>query len=792
MCSFIQVCKLKVDQYTRCTIISKRLLVIACLLGLWAVDVSAQIEERTIIDSERRIGRGNPWMMDYDGIGMQGGLSTTDPKYFLVRPDALKGIGLRNLQHISVYSWKTKGLIPTEELLAFEREEVRQGRDPIFITATYEGKKRPVLVKWGLPGGLCEEYNTCGLNYSQAVNIGDDRYIKFWVKNLARRRWSSHVLQNWYIVIDNSCYRYKLYKVLDDDDNPQKAQWDEPFPQNDDEFEDAAAYAFRRIKELAPDLILFDNQVPTPLSNMSRFSEVFEPVDGHSMEVFLSSPFEPGGDPLPFWIHFQRTKPPDGPMAYKIQLPGDRGSPTSHEVQQKYLLYLIACGPNAFFGVRISKENKDEPNFQWYAGIKNALGLQVEPPQSAPEPGKEPEYRLYWRQCQGGIAYFNMTGVTKSIYLPEDELFYDAHGNPTTTLRLNHQEAGYVTFEPGERVARPRIDPRRPGLVTGPLTITMQTEPFSFDTTIVYTLDGSEPDEGFTVYTGPFEIYESCVVKARAFDAKSGQFLRLPSHINFATYRLTDQEPTVEFHLKGESGSEFLEHDYPVVSLSHVSAHPGDFRYCPVGGTATQREDYVPDYILDNLREQSWGTLTIRPGEQHRYFYVHIVNDEIIESNETIMISISDPVNAILGENTIYTYTIEDNDRIDIVEPHEVGESNIQEEGFERLFLSSANWDFSGMTSWSITSEEQRSGIRSARAGSLNNHEISSISKTLNCISGDISFYRKVSSQQDCDFLAFYIDGIRQDRWSGEQDWVQVSFPVEEGKRTFRWTLSLS
>ena len=103
---------------------------------------------------------------------------------------------------------------------------------------------------------------------------------------------------------------------------------------------------------------------------------------------------------------------------------------------------------------------------------------------------------MYWRRCQGGIAYFNMTGAAKTINLTENEHLYDAQGNRTTALTLNHQEAGYVTFESGERVARPRIDPRRPGLVTGPLTITMQTEPFSFDTKIVYTLDGSEPVEG--------------------------------------------------------------------------------------------------------------------------------------------------------------------------------------------------------------------------------------------------------------------------------------------------------
>ncbi len=36
----------------------------------------------------------------------------------------------------------------------------------------------------------------------------------------------------------------------------------------------------------------------------------------------------------------------------------------------------------------------------------------------------------------------------------------------------------------------------------------------------------------------------------------------------------------------------------------------------------------------------------------------------------------------------------------------------------------------------------------------------------------------------------FYIDGVKQDEWSGEQDWTQVSFSVTEGTRTFEWIYS--
>jgi hypothetical protein len=61
---------------------------------------------------------------------------------------------------------------------------------------------------------------------------------------------------------------------------------------------------------------------------------------------------------------------------------------------------------------------------------------------------------------------------------------------------------------------------------------------------------------------------------------------------------------------------------------------------------------------------------------------------------------------------------------------------------------------------------------------------------TLDCISGEISFYYKVSCERYYDYLRFYIDGTQQDEWSGNEGWTQVSFPVRAGRRTFEWIYS--
>jgi len=50
-----------------------------------------------------------------------------------------------------------------------------------------------------------------------------------------------------------------------------------------------------------------------------------------------------------------------------------------------------------------------------------------------------------------------------------------------------------------------------------------------------------------------------------------------------------------------------------------------------------------------------------------------------------------------------------------------------------------------------------------------------------------ISFYRKVSSEQDYDFLQFYIDNTKKQEWSGEAGWQRFAYPVTAGNHTFRW-----
>ncbi len=94
------------------------------------------------------------------------------------------------------------------------------------------------------------------------------------------------------------------------------------------------------------------------------------------------------------------------------------------------------------------------------------------------------------------------------------------------------------------------------------------------------------------------------------------------------------------------------------------------------------------------------------------------------------------------------------------------------------------------VTDWVLTDTAWTSPAHSMRSKAISDNESSSLSVTLDCQGGDISFYSKLSSEDSYDCLMFRIDGRLQDRWSGEKDWQRVSFPVSAGRHTFQWEYS--
>jgi len=74
---------------------------------------------------------------------------------------------------------------------------------------------------------------------------------------------------------------------------------------------------------------------------------------------------------------------------------------------------------------------------------------------------------------------------------------------------------------------------------------------------------------------------------------------------------------------------------------------------------------------------------------------------------------------------------------------------------------------------------------------SIDDDEETWMQTTVTAVAGDkVSFYWKVSSEEDYDYLKFYIDDQYQDQISGEEDWQKKSYSLSAGSRTLKWVYS--
>ncbi|MDH3937532.1 MAG: M14 family zinc carboxypeptidase [candidate division Zixibacteria bacterium] len=111
-------------------------------------------------------------------------------------------------------------------------------------------------------------------------------------------------------------------------------------------------------------------------------------------------------------------------------------------------------------------------------------------------------------------------------------------------------------------------------------------------------------------------------------------------------------------------------------------------------------------------------------------------------------------------------------------------------EDFESADFSTYPWQMSGSQSWVINGTAYE-GNYSAKSGSISHNQSSTMSVSLNGLTaGTISFYYKVSSEANYDYLRFYIDGAQKAQWAGDVNWTLAEFAVTDGDHTFRWTYS--
>ena len=112
-----------------------------------------------------------------------------------------------------------------------------------------------------------------------------------------------------------------------------------------------------------------------------------------------------------------------------------------------------------------------------------------------------------------------------------------------------------------------------------------------------------------------------------------------------------DPPPAVGFVLKDSGGEESITSARLEVSLGAASGKPATVAYAATGGTAANGRDYT-------LKD---GTLVFEPGETVKNIDIGIIDSKVYHDNRTIEVTLANPVNAVLGKQTVHTYTIIDN-----------------------------------------------------------------------------------------------------------------------------------
>ncbi|RRG18933.1 hypothetical protein DWB61_17675, partial [Ancylomarina euxinus] len=137
------------------------------------------------------------------------------------------------------------------------------------------------------------------------------------------------------------------------------------------------------------------------------------------------------------------------------------------------------------------------------------------------------------------------------------------------------------------------------------------------------------------------------------------------------TYTINDDDatPTIAFNLSSSNGAESVSSANLQVDLSAVSGLTVTVDYSVNGNTASDGIDFIP----------ASGTLTFAAGDTEADITIaSIINDLFDENNETVIVTLSNPSNATLGTNTVYTYTINDDDATPTIEFNSTSSSGLE------------------------------------------------------------------------------------------------------------------
>ncbi len=109
-------------------------------------------------------------------------------------------------------------------------------------------------------------------------------------------------------------------------------------------------------------------------------------------------------------------------------------------------------------------------------------------------------------------------------------------------------------------------------------------------------------------------------------------------------------------------------------------------------------------------------------------------------------------------------------------------------EDYESGSFASFPWQFFGNLPWVVENTGAWEGEYCAKSGTITHNQFSVMLLEGEVLMGDsISFYRKVSSEANYDYLKFFVNGVLKGQWSGTVPWERVAYVVLPGINVFKW-----
>jgi hypothetical protein len=213
--------------------------------------------------------------------------------------------------------------------------------------------------------------------------------------------------------------------------------------------------------------------------------------------------------------------------------------------------------------------------------------------------------------------------------------------------------------------------------------------------------------------------------------------------------------------------------------------------YFPVGSTTLAQTTYWFEYPSGNIFEadcvindrKTWSTAAITSGGQ---FDVESVM--LHEFGHFLSLGHSPVPDAVMWESIgsgVQKRTLHADDIAGIIAIYgaKVGGPTLN----EALDNAKLSFTLGGDGNWFPETATYFYGGSAAQSGMIGNNQSSWLQTTV-VGPGTLSFYWKVSSESDYDYLEFYIDGVRQSgHISGDVDWQKKIFSIGTGSHTLRW-----